>query len=464
MRSKLKLKPVVVVDYLNAHDEQRKFIESTKRLKIVRAGRRGGKTVGAAIADVKAFVRGDRVLYGAPTLEQVGRYWTEVKRMLKPLVDTGLYRINEIEHYIEKIADTENRIKAKTCWNANTLRGDYAKRLTLDEWQLMAEDTWSEVGAPMLLDKGGTATFIYTPPSLFSSGISRARDPRHASKMFKAAQADTTGTWGAFHFTSHDNPHLDKQALGDITKDMTKDAYRREIMAEDDEIESSWLVYGTFNEGLCAVPRFTIPTTWPIYSGHDFGPANPGALFLARVRLPLPPGAPPHMRYNDIVAWREYHPGGGVSVAQHTDNFKATVKDYVTVDQPLIVRSSGGNRFGEDEIRQGYGAHGWPIQPPRRKEVPVQIGRVIALMELNKLFIFKDLYHLLAQIDNCMWKLDDENKPTNVVMNEAKYHMLACLRYAGSDFDQETAATGDVVVSTRRDTQSAIRFTEQRMM
>ena len=97
---------------------------------------------------------------------------------------------------------SDQRIRAKTAWNADTLRGDYADLLILDEWQLMNEEAWEVVGAPMLLDNNGDAVFIYTPPSLHSRSTSKARDPRHAAKLFQRAQADTTGRWEVFHFTS----------------------------------------------------------------------------------------------------------------------------------------------------------------------------------------------------------------------------------------------------------------------
>src|SRR5262249_57054006 len=46
--------------------------------------------------------------------------------------------------------------------------------------------------------------------------------------------------WQAFHFTSHDNPHISKEALEEITRDMTSLAYRQEIEAEDvDEVPGS---------------------------------------------------------------------------------------------------------------------------------------------------------------------------------------------------------------------------------
>jgi len=221
-----------IVNLPRPHDKQREFIDSTKKRKIVRAGRRGGKTVGVSIYAVERFLDGSRVLYATPTAEQIGRFWTTVCRALYEPIKAGVFKKNETEHIIERVG-TEQRIRAKTAWNADSLRGDYADELILDEWQLMNEDAWELVGAPMMLDTNGAATFIYTPPSLHSRSVSKANDPQHAAKLFKRAKLDTTGRWATFHFSSNDNPHLSREALGDITKDMTNLAYRMEILAED---------------------------------------------------------------------------------------------------------------------------------------------------------------------------------------------------------------------------------------
>lgn len=218
------------------HAKQREFLDSPAKRKVIRAGRRGGKTTGIAILAVEKFLAGRRVLYGAPTEDQVAAFWREVKRALAEPVDAGAYRKNETTHVIE-LDGTEQRIRAKTAWNADTLRGDYADLLIIDEWQLVDEDAWEIVGAPMLLDNDGDAVFIYTPPSLRSRSVSKARDPRHAAKMYKRAEADETGRWEAFHFTSHDNPHISVDALAELSKDMTALAIRQEIGAEDiDEV------------------------------------------------------------------------------------------------------------------------------------------------------------------------------------------------------------------------------------
>lgn len=212
------------------HAKQAEFINGEKKRKIVRAGRRGGKTVGIAVYAVQQFLKGRRVLYAAPTQEQIDRFWVSVCRALQEPIDAKVFYKNETMHVIE-LAGTEQRIRAKTAWNADTLRGDYADDLILDEWQLMNEDAWGVVGAPMLADNNGNAVFIYTPPALNSRSASKAKDPQHAAKMFKRAKDDPR--WETFHFSSRENPYISQEAIEEIAGDMTDLAYRMEILAED---------------------------------------------------------------------------------------------------------------------------------------------------------------------------------------------------------------------------------------
>ena len=98
----------------------------------VRAGV-GGKTTGVALMAIQGFLVGRRVLYAVPTQEQVERFWFEVKRALEPAIDSGAVSKNETRHFVE-VPDTETRIRAKTAWDPDTLRGDYADLLILDEY------------------------------------------------------------------------------------------------------------------------------------------------------------------------------------------------------------------------------------------------------------------------------------------------------------------------------------------
>lgn len=420
------------------------FVRSIAKRQVLKAGRRWGKTVGVAIKALCAFlgicnaclgegcikcdntgrVKPVRVLYLAPTAEQVGKFWYEVSEALYHGVELGAYRKDETEKVIE-VPRTELRLKAKTAWNANTARGDFGGLVIHEEYQLMNEDVWQDVTQPMLLDNDGTAIFIFTPPSLKSEGVSKAKDPRHASKLYKRAEGDKSGRWETFHFTSFDNPTLSKVALKELTEseDMSQDSFRREIMAEDDEVEQSWLVYGKFNEEVCKLKRFEIPKEWPVLSGHDFGSANPAALFVAQVKLPLPENAPKQLRYNDYIAFHEYTPGGGYSLAQHVEKFKGITRGS------RVEQSVGGNITTEEEIRQGYRNEGWQIMAPPLNRVNAQIDKVLLIFEKNQFYIFDDMYNILSQIANCMWELDVDQRPINKVKDESKYHLLACLRY-----------------------------------
>lgn len=229
------------------HEKQAQLVYGTKKRTVVRAGRRSGKTTGLALKAVKRFLEGARVLYAAPTEDQLGRFWEEVRNSLQPLIDAKILYLNNGRHIIER-PGTENRIRAKTAFNADMLRGDYADELILDEFQMMSEDTWATVGVPMLMDNDGNATFLYTPPSLRNKSSSLAKDKLHAAKLYKFAEANPD-RWDSIHFTSHDNPHISRTALSEVMQDMTSLAYRMEILGEDiDEVVGALWTREAFNE------------------------------------------------------------------------------------------------------------------------------------------------------------------------------------------------------------------------
>ena len=274
----------------------------------------------------------------------------------------------------------------------------------------------------MLADNNGDAVFIYTPPSLYSTGVSKARDPRHASKLFKKAEEDAL--WQAIHFTSHDNPHISQEALRLIAQDMSPSAYRQEIMAEDDDIESSWLIYGRFNYAQCVIPRFELPKEWPRYTGHDFGGANPAALFLAQ-----------DPATGLIYAYQDYFPGGGRSAYEHVQEFKRITEGTA------ILRRMGGSHQ-EDEVRQAYTSQGWPIQEPTIREVKAGIDRVRSLIEHNRLYIFSDLKATLLEMSNYLWEIAPDGKPTDNIKDKNRFHLMDCLRYVAGEFRPELAGGG----------------------
>ncbi len=198
--------------------KQAAIAASHAKRKILVAGRRFGKTTFFARTACDAFLQGKRILEAAPVAKQTNAFWSKVKRYLRPLMDNGAAKKWENDRIIEMGA---GHIQAQTAFDADTLRGDWADLLLLDEYSFMDESAWTVVGAPMLLDRDGDALFAFTP-----------NRRNHAFRLYNQAIADDRGIWAAFHGTSYDNPYLTPKALADITADMTEDMIRQEIMAE----------------------------------------------------------------------------------------------------------------------------------------------------------------------------------------------------------------------------------------
>lgn len=199
---------------------------------------------------VEAMLSGRRVLELAPTFDQTDAFWSSVKGYLSEPIAAGLIYKNETERVLEGAG--LGRIRAKTARDPDTARGDWGDFIIHDEYSVMKSGVWDEVTAPMTLDTDGTAIFVFTP-----------KRKNHAHALYTRALADDTGRWAAWRFTSFDNPYLSKQALAEISADMTQDAYRQEIMAEFLDNEGAMFR----NIADCAVAKPSKPED---HAGHTF--------------------------------------------------------------------------------------------------------------------------------------------------------------------------------------------------
>ena len=240
------------------HDLQREFIESPAKRKVIVSGRRGGKTTGVSMLAAQEFLKGRRILYAAPTQDQTDAFWENIKSYFTNGIATGAIYKNETRRILEIPG---SRIRAKTAWNADTMRGDYADLMILEEFAMMAMSAWDEVGAPMLLDNNGDAVFISTP-----------RRRNHFHGLYVRAKADTSGRWAYWHFTSHQNPYLSEEALAELTQDMTDEAYKQEILAEF--LENEGTVFRNIDACMGAPAKVDVALDHPrhyIVAGVDWG-------------------------------------------------------------------------------------------------------------------------------------------------------------------------------------------------
>lgn len=251
------------------HPKQLEIKASPAKRKVINCGRRVGKTFMGAWEAVDKMCDGRRVLLASTTQEQADAFWEYCKRWLEPFTDGEHAEIkkNETRRTLE-MESTGGRIRVKTASDADTLRGDFADFLILDECAMLAPNAWNEVGAPMLLDNGGDAWFLSTPRrrnwffGLYQRAISD--DIRSGGR----------GRWAYFHATSYDNPHLDAEALEEIVGDLDDDAFQQEIMAVF--LEGEGAVFHGIDAALIANPNATpeMHRNHFIVIGNDWGQRN----------------------------------------------------------------------------------------------------------------------------------------------------------------------------------------------
>lgn len=199
------------------------------------------------------------------------------------------------------------------------------------------------------------------------------------------------------------------------------------------------IIYGMFNESVCVIDRFPISPGWLVYVGHDFGANNPAALFYAQ-----------DTATGNFYLFHEYLPGPGYSTAQHVEAFKRVISlpGEEGKAQPKtynVIKRVGGNKATEGEVRQGYTAHGWVISEPKLGHVEPRIDKVTGMHQLNKIFVFRDCRNYLDEKRTFSRKLDEQQKVTMQIQDEARFHLMSAEQYILSDFTPETVVPGDAL-------------------
>ena len=220
------------------HQKQKPIASSPARFKVIRAGRKGGKTayeveVIALKATISAsklkltktvFPSGRKVLYIAPTQDQARNIiWESLKRRLH-----GLAKFNEqkLQAKIRNEDGEESTIYVGGWENRENYRGlTDVIHITFDEVDTLKKFfiSWLEIFRPMFLDTGGTTDFIGTP---------KKENPnlKRLEKEFK----ERGEGFACFQFTSRDNPFLSPQEIDAMEEEYKNDreSYRQEVLAE----------------------------------------------------------------------------------------------------------------------------------------------------------------------------------------------------------------------------------------
>ncbi len=202
------------------HPAQKKVASSPARFKVIRAGRRSGKSsVEIEVMLFKAVNGKDRnVFYIAPTQIQARSIiWEALKSRLGKIGEANESRL---EMKVPTTDGGTSLIKVSGWENRENFRGMKAHHITFDELDTMKDFFigWQEIFRPALIDTAGTADFIGTP--------------KKENPNLRRLEKEANYEWECFTFTTADNPHIPPQEIVKAKEEMDHDTYKQEIMAE----------------------------------------------------------------------------------------------------------------------------------------------------------------------------------------------------------------------------------------
>lgn len=377
------------------HKNQAVIADDPARFKVIRCGRRFGKTTLAiSLLEEEALLKPDSLFYYiAPTYKQAKSIaWDMLLMSVRDLPKVLVDKTNESELYVQFA--NGSRIFIKGADNPDSLRGVGLNGAVLDEYADMKPNVYDEIIEPALADKEGFAIFIGTPKGF-----------NHFYTLF--TKAETLDGWSTYHFTTYDNPLIKTEEIDRIRKKTPEDTFAQEFLAEFRKMEG--LVYPEFDRNRHTVDEIDIHFH-EVIMGVDFGYTNPAAMLVI--------GRDFDNRY---FVLEEYYKKGKTNpeLLEVATNLQKVYNVNVYYPDPAEP----------DRIKEMEDA-GLPCREVN-KDIALGIDHVRRMFKENRLFIHKDCKHLI-------WELERYHYPDNKreTYNEKELpvkkddHAVDALRYA----------------------------------
>jgi hypothetical protein len=226
---------------------QAQVMRSSARFRVLRAGRRWGKTQLAAHETVMAAISkpNQMVWWIGNTDTNVRRgYRTIIKQIPRSLLD----REPPSENANQRMLSFKNgsRIEFYTAGSPEALAGEGVNFVVVDEAALIPEAVWFQLIRPTLADTGGRALIISTP-----------RGRNWFWRVWNRGQESSL--YESWHFKTLDSPYIDKEEVDDARDSLPDLLYQQEFEAEF--VQNAASIFnmsrpGSIREGLVA------PTGW----------------------------------------------------------------------------------------------------------------------------------------------------------------------------------------------------------
>lgn len=304
---------------------QKSIDESPARFKIVRAGRKFGKTTYAQKKALDWLAKPNSTVWMiSPTYKQAKLIsWSEFKRLIPP--EALGKKPNDTDLVI--ILKNGSQLYLMGSDDPDSLRGPAPTAVIFEEAAFHRREAWYEVVRPNLMPKKAPALFIGTP-----KGFNWLYDlESEAKRLISQGSKD----WGVWHFSCYDNPHIDKSEIEDAKRGCdTPEVWRQEYLAEYES--SVGRVFAAFSD-----IKHTQKIEWPsgsfdTYRAVDWGMRDDTAALWSFVRG------------KKLYVYREYA-ANNMSAPQQA----AVIKNQTTAREKVAMTAISHDAAKEDPTMKG---------------------------------------------------------------------------------------------------------------
>lgn len=364
---------------------QSKIAVDTHRFRVLRCGRRFGKT-SLIVEEIKGFLaKPSRIAYIANNYQQARDIaWEMFKKELKG-AETNEQRL--------EIRIANSTILLRGWESIENLRGQAFDFLAIDEVAMMKNFwvNWQEVLRPTLTDRKGQALFASTPKGY-----------NHFYDLCNLELKDKD--FKTFHFSSWDNPFLPQDEIQRAKETLPPDRFAQEYEATFQKTEG--LVYKEFSRDKNLYDH-EVPESYNKYAGVDFGYRNPTAVLDI------------YFNGERIYVDDEWYK------TQRTD---ADIASYVAQGNYEAVFPDPENAGGIEELKRKNISVREVNKGKGRKEAGIQMIRKLLLNQ--RLKINKRCVNLISEFETYGYdEVEDDKNPKEEPI-KAHDHALDALRYA----------------------------------
>lgn len=296
--------------------------------------------------------------YVAPSRIQAKNIaWNDhVQRILNGFTLAGFpYKKNESE--LTVTFPNDGKLQLLGVENKEALRGiSNWGRIAGDEYDNWQEDIYTEIILPNLI--------VHKAPIIMSG------TPNGFRNLWKLEKGNV---FHFFHYTSHDNPELDKSELAMLEaqyKEMGMGTYRQEILAEYEKPEGT--VYEEWDMSKQYIP-LVYDATLPVHITWDFGINDATAIIVMQ-------------RYGKEIRVIDYYEAGDANLKHFTDWLDSRPYKKAELETGDIAGRQRSLITGKSVIAEARNL-GHPIRTMPIPDIPSQIRhahRSIPYLFINK--------------------------------------------------------------------------------